>query len=38
VQKFPNQPEFLLISEFGAFSSGKVSVISNIRDAFEGKA
>jgi hypothetical protein len=37
VQNFPNQPEFLLISEFGAFSSGKVSVIPNIRDAFEGK-
>jgi len=37
VQKFENQPEFLLISEFGAFSSGKVSVIPNIKDAFEGK-
>jgi hypothetical protein len=38
VEKFPNQPEFLLISEFGALSSGKVAVIPNIRDAFEGKA
>ena len=32
VEKFPGQQEFLLISEFGAFSSGKVSVIPNIKD------
>jgi hypothetical protein len=30
VEKFPGQPEFLLITEFGALSSGKVSVIPNI--------
>ena len=33
VEKFPNQPEFLLISEFGALVSGKVSVIPNIGQA-----
>lgn len=27
-----------MISEFGAFSSGKVSIIPNIKDAFTGKA
>jgi len=30
VEKFEGQPEFLLISEFSALSSGKVSVIPNI--------
>ena len=39
VEKFhgTTDQEFLLISEFGAFSSGKVAVIPNIKDAFTGK-
>jgi hypothetical protein len=37
IEKFENSSEFMLISEFGALSSGKVSVIPNIKDAFEGK-
>ena len=37
VQKFPNQPEMLLISEFGAFSSGKVAIIPKIGDAVASK-
>jgi len=32
VESFPNQPEMLLISSFGAFSSGKVSFIPSIGD------
>lgn len=37
VQKFPNQPEFLLLSEFGALISGKVSVIPNIKEIVNTK-
>ena len=37
VEKFPNEPEMLLISSFGAFSSGKVSVIPKIGDAVTSK-
>jgi hypothetical protein len=37
VEKVDGQNEFLLISEFGAFSSGKVSVIPNIKDAVLNK-
>jgi hypothetical protein len=32
IEKFKNDPEFLLISEFGALSSGKVSYIKDIKD------
>ena len=37
VEKFDGQEEFLLLSEFGALSSGKVSVIPNIRDIVNSK-
>lgn len=33
VEKLDNQPEFLLISSFGALISGKVEVIPNIAAA-----
>lgn len=32
VQQFPGEPEFLLLSQFGALVSGKVAVIPNIKE------
>jgi hypothetical protein len=37
VEKFGTEQETLLISSFGAFSSGKVSIIPNIRDVVNNK-
>jgi len=38
IEKYPNEPEMLLISSFGAFSSGKVSIIPKIGDAVLSKS
>ena len=37
VEKYPNEPEMLLISSFGAFSAGKVSMIPRIGDVLTNK-
>lgn len=38
VEKLEGQPAFLLISQFAAFSSGKVAVIPNIAEAVSSKS